>query len=337
MPTLETLRFFREPLLGGLLALAVSAAILLLDWIWARRGAAVPRPRLGALAVGSGYAAGQIAMAGWPMPPSEAVHRLLYLTLGATVLAVCLVPRPSAGPGGWAWRLALLLAAWAYLLLAGVVAWFGWTAAIGWLLGAGAIGIAVWYCLADIDAERSGPFPPLLLLALCLGSAAVLAGSHNAVLGQLAGILAAALLPALLRAGCPPAFVLGPGAVQVVTVALPGMWLIGAFNEVPASRLLLLALVPAVAWLLRGWSASRLGTLARGMVCLIPIAVALALVLPTASGETDEANSYPVSLPAAHGGSQPRPAEPGTAAPPVSTDAEEDNPFRRFTAPTTEK
>lgn len=226
----------------GLPAL-MSAAVLLMSWPLTRlartaRSASWPM----ALALGTGCAAGQVAIEGGrAFPPREAADRLFSLMLAAVVLSLL---------DGWrSWPRWLRGAVGASLWLA--VVWYLLPPAIrkeasrgelvSWLAGLG-LGGLLFAAVLSLTARR---FPdalvPLILLIVSAGTVGVLSRGHSVTLTQLAGVFVAALVPLLIRSTLRPAVVL---PTLPVLVLLLGLWLRSHFYDYeppPAMSFLLLA------------------------------------------------------------------------------------------------
>jgi hypothetical protein len=214
------------------LAAALSGLLSLLGWLLRRR-AATPESAdgAGALAVGGGYVAGYAWVAGWPpLPPREALHRLFWVAAAAVVLGLLGFGMPR---GKVLLRLLppALLTGVAVLLLGPRVgsAWDGLTGAavLGTLVAAG---LVLWALSSKDGAAPAVPVLPVA--ATVLATAPVLVLSGSAMLGELAGVLLAALVPTLWRTS----------AAGIATVLLAGLWLAGLFTtDLPPVCILLLA------------------------------------------------------------------------------------------------
>jgi hypothetical protein len=223
---------------------AVSAALLLVSWpLWRRAATAEARAWPLALAIGLGYAVGQVRIEGWrPFPPREAADRLWYLTLVAVLISVFDLWRYWPTWLRWGLRASLWLAVvWSVLPPAirkegsqvAVWAWFG---------GLGLAGLIFWAVLAHSARRQPGALVPPIVLIVSTGTAGVLHAGHSLKLTQLAGIVAATLLPVLIRSFCNP-----PAAMTTTPVAvlLPGLWLLSYFysdDAPPVTSFALLAL-----------------------------------------------------------------------------------------------
>ncbi len=308
------LEWFRDPLRGAGAAAGLSALVLGFDLVRPRSTRTWP----GAASVGGGTLVGLLAAEPWPhFPPAESLDRLMVLVLIATVLG--LAPGLIPGRSRWVLRLALLLVAWAFLLLKPVAAWKGWPLAAAFLAVSSVGMLAIWQALDRVASEDDGAPGSTLLVALALATATVLSLSYNARLGLWAGVLAVALAPVVGRALVCPAFRPGPGASCVLAILFGGFWLTGWFHDVPAGPLLLLAAVPVV------WQAA--GSLtrpwARTALALTPAVLAVILVW-TRQQPPDREYDLP---PPTSRSSPAAPLEPAPSA------GEENDPFRQLTRP----
>ena len=96
--------------------------------------------------------------------------------------------------------------------------------------------------LALTARHMPGATLPLILLLVSASTAGVLSHGHSFALTQLAGVLAASLLPILVRSACRPPVIM---ATTPVMVLLPGLWLRSYFYDYeppPAMCFLLLAI-----------------------------------------------------------------------------------------------
>jgi hypothetical protein len=238
------LSFYSQPLLYGALLPAVAvAAVLLLTWRPWRRDLPPERTAWGVgLALAAGYLVGHVGIDGRPpWPPREATDWLWYLTFAAGALslldgwrlcptwlrwppraalwlgAVWVLARPSLGPGD---------------------------ATVPTLLVAGAAGLLFWAALAALARRLPGPALPLALLPAAAGTAVLLYRCHSAKLAQLAGVVAAALLPVLARSCVRPTLTM---ATAPVALLLPGLWLTGYCYCDPPAPPASLALLAAAA------------------------------------------------------------------------------------------
>ena len=262
--------FWVKPLLlGAGLPFLVSLAVLALTR--RRRTASGKSPSwAGALAVGGGYLAGQVALLGWPpVPPLERVDWLWYLAAAAVAVGTLEALLPSWDWLRWGLRAPLGGAVLLLLLLPLLKTW-GRGEMVAWLAGLGAAGLVFWAAL-DSLARRGPGTGPLLLVVLALGSTLVLLWSGSALFAQLGLALTASLAGSLVVAWWAPSLPPARGIATVVGVLLPGTWLLGYFYaEVPAASAVLLAAALPVAALgqvrpvrerLRPWQAFALRAL----------------------------------------------------------------------------
>lgn len=210
-----------------------------------------------ALAVGLGYAAGQVGIHGWPsLALSVPVKDGLFYV--AVVAALCGTVRAA---DRLAVRVVLCAALPWYLLdfmrqhhWDGVQTW-SWSAG----LAAGVLGL--WSGLERLARARPGPTLPLAWAAVCSCAGAALHLSGSASLAQLAGALAVPLGLAWLVSLRQPGLTLAGGGVRCVALLFAGLLLAGHFaSELPGASALLLAaslLGPALGSLARGPRARR--------------------------------------------------------------------------------
>ena len=147
---------------------------------------------------------------------------------------------------------------------------------------AGVLGGAVWTGVEEAGRRRPGPAVPLALLVASAGLGGVLALSGSVLLGQLAGVLAAALGAVTVAAWWRPSASVAGGAGVVVLVH-GGLTLAGlVYADVPplAAALAMLAPLGALACLLpaaagrRRTAAPALAALAAGLPILLAVGLA---------------------------------------------------------------
>jgi hypothetical protein len=246
LPDETALSFYSQPVRGGIVLPALAAALALaLTWRPWRRDPAPERTAWGVgLALAAGYLVGHVGVEGGrpPWPPREAVDRLWYLTFAAAALSLL---------DGWG-----RCQAWLRWLLQGAL-WLGavWLLAppalrraggeaVPMLLGLGATGLLFWAALAAVARRLPGAALPLTLFPTAAGTAVLLYRCHSARLAQLAGVVAAALLPVLARSCARPALTV---ATAPVVLLLPGLWLLAHFYCDPPAPVTSLALLAAAA------------------------------------------------------------------------------------------
>lgn len=273
-------------LLGIGLPAGVSAAALLIACRpWQRRPVSHDRADrrarcAGALAIGLGYLAGHVAIAGWPgLNPAEAMQWLLHLAAVAMWLSIKESLYP--GPPWYHWTARALLvgvAAWVLLhpLIAGNQSMALHEA---WIWGITGASMLVWTTLDRLAERHDGPPVSAMLLLLATGTSGVLMISTSALLSQLAGALAAALGVCCVFAWRYRSTACSQSAASVALPLLAALWIIGYYYvDVPLLSVALLSLTPILAWLAEaipvvqggGWRAGAV----RVASCLMPVAFA---------------------------------------------------------------
>lgn len=238
---------------GIALPVALSAALLaVIARPWRRDNSARAQRTAALLAIALGYVAGHVGLFGWPaFPPVESWQWLVYLALTAGLVGVLagLALIPDWLHRGLAWLL-LAIAPWLLLKILLPAEWS--TLHIrAWLGGFSIAFIAFWTSLDALARRRPGPAMPLILLITISAGSFVLLESANARLAQLAGVLAAAIVPALIVATWRPGVSLAGGAALVTGIVLCGLLATGHANnygDVPAIAFVLIAAAPTLAW-----------------------------------------------------------------------------------------
>jgi hypothetical protein len=202
-----------------------------------------------AVGLALGFAAGQVALVGWPgLFPVDATYRLLHLALAGAAVGVGEVLWKDKAPVLWVLRStlgALVLG----LLLRSVMehTWEG-SEAIFWLVGLFVAILGFGAALQHL-AQTTRSLELVVLLVLLISAASIgLVFAHSAFLGQLGGALAAGLggvgVVMLVR----PATRLSPGGIPVVTAVFTALLLCGYFfATLPAVSAVLLWLAPGAA------------------------------------------------------------------------------------------
>lgn len=225
---------------------AVIAGVLVL--LLSRRGERASGLGV-ALGLAFGFAAGQVALVGWPdLLPVDATYRVFHLALAGAVVGVCEALWKDKAPLLWALRAALAALVLGFLLRSVMEhTWEGNEDAF-WLSGLFVAVLVFTVLLGQLARTTRGIELPLLLVLLISAGSASLVLGHSAFLGQLAGALAATLgavgVVALLR----PSIRLAPGGVPVVTAVFSALVFCGYFfATLPASSAVLLGLAPGAA------------------------------------------------------------------------------------------
>ncbi|HWG46191.1 MAG TPA: hypothetical protein VN688_25750 [Gemmataceae bacterium] len=245
-----------------------------------------------ALALGLGCAAGQIGVEGWrSFPPREVADRLFYLTFVAVALSILRSWRSCLG-----WLLGTLRAIFWLVLV-----WFVLPPSLrkeasggvlaSWIAGLGMAGLFFWVILGFTARRLPGTTLPLILLIVSTGTVGVLYRGHSVTLTQLAGTLAAAFLPILMRSVCWPPIIMATAPIMVL---LPGLWLRSYFYDyeppptlsfallAAATLMGVLGLIPGIR-LLAPWQKCLLCAVAASL--LAAEAVSVAYEVPSAKPE----------------------------------------------------
>jgi hypothetical protein len=212
----------------------------------------------GALAIGAAYLAAYVGLLGAPLlVPIQSRDWFPYFAVGAVVLGICRslwVSRPFVR---WLIR-TLLLAAILMVLLRSQMRKEEWREDILWIGTLELAGLALWANLDGLAKHHSGVWLCLLLCVMAMGSGLVALLSGSALLGQLAGALAAAFGGLLVVEVFIKASDLTSGTIPVAVVLLGSIWLTGCYyGEVPPRAALLLWASPAAAWIGRFWHRGR--------------------------------------------------------------------------------
>lgn len=228
-------------------AVSVTVGVLLIAQM-------VPASRHGrgalALALGLGYAFGQLLFRGLALPPVEAVDRVFYLAAAVAVAgAIGESWVATAGPC-WCWLGRFCVTAVALWFLLGPLVGGSWTQQES-AVRLGMLGV-VWLLAwgnASALAERLGPDLGLPLVMVAIGVVVVNGLSGSIVLATLGIAAVAVLATGWVVGGTGPTISWDNAAVGVVVMVLGGLLTVGLFyGEVPPLSALLLAVAPAGAW-----------------------------------------------------------------------------------------
>jgi hypothetical protein len=284
-----------RPILWGVLVPAVvSGAVLALDWgPWRREGGRRGGDRVGAVALGGGFIAGQVGLVGVPpFPPIDATHVLVYLALVGTGLGLWLGPRPATGPLGWLLRGAASLSAPAWLLRPLLTHRFELWSGVLWIGGLAFGTLALWIALEALAKRPPGSVGFLVPLVTASGGAVALLLSGSALVAQFAGVLAAALGPATVMASLRPRASLA-SAAPVEAILLSALWIAGLFYvEVPAWSALLLGVAPIAASAARLLAQRKLSPGAAGALAVLAAFASTAAAVAVAYREAPEGRLY---------------------------------------------
>lgn len=243
---------------AGLTGVGLAALVAALElWIGGRRGCA--------LALGTGYALGHAAVRGWlgaspvpiPVPPVDVIDWLPWLALAAGFWGLI---EASSRRWRWRWLGRLVLTGAVLGLVLGPLARNGWSWPVlaARLVGLGVGVLWVWGLLDARDERLAGGALLTVLAMVAGGSSLALALSGSLVLGELAGVLTAAVVALRFGLGRDPGSTAARGLMAVVVVVLAGLLLAGRFySETPTSAALVLAVAPLAAWIDRPGPLSR--------------------------------------------------------------------------------
>jgi len=286
--------FLKPFLFGVLLPAVVSGIAFVVAWRpWQRDAPVANGIWGGAIALSVGYVAGHAGLLGWPpFPPVEATQWLVYLALASGVFGLIIALWHESTWLRWGLRL-LLSGVMPWLILHAVLK-YRWQPIEGvvWLVGLGVAIFGFWLMLNALAERFRGASTPLVLLVVATGGSVTLLLSGSAMLGQLGGVLTAALGASLVIAWWNPKLSLAHGATSVVAILLAGLWMSGYFYaEVPVVSALLLVVSPATAWIGQVEAIQRLGgwkvALIRAAVVCIPVAIAVAIPLVASLSSAD--------------------------------------------------
>lgn len=259
-------------ILAALVPAAVAAVLLALVFrVWRRGSAAGGAHGSIPVALAAAFCSGAVLLYGWPtVPPVAATDWLFLLLVGVAALAA--VDASWRAPTAVRWLVGLAVSLAVPRLLFQQMLTHTWTGADGWIW-TGSLGVAlfvVWTGLETLASRVPGPFLPLALTLVASTAALALLTSGSALLGQLAGALAAGLGALFLLTLLRRDLAIARGGVAVPAVALGGLVGIGYFYaELPWTAALLLLGAPLLGWLgelrplrrLGPWSALAIRTL----------------------------------------------------------------------------
>ena len=256
-------------------------------WVGRRLPATLSRAVL-APALGLAYLVGHGGVAGLPsFPPVTSTQALFWLV----VVAVGVGAWEATRREGSVRVVGAIRVVFVGLLLALMVrsmVVYHWTPtqSVLWIAGLAVLLLLVWAAHARLHEVT----PPVAMkIAWCLafaGSAIALALSHSALLGQLAGVMAAAVFGALVAGGRSQES--GAAGVAVLLVVHAGLLVSGTFYaDLEPFRALALAVVPLAAVLgnLRPWRSDLVRSLVVGGAVVILLAPVIVLLAIDAAGE----------------------------------------------------
>lgn len=231
-----------------------------------------------ALALAAGYAAGHIGIAGTPRwVPISATGWLVHVAAIAMIAAVLQIALGAHPWAAWGVRIAAALVS-AYLILRVPVRsqWSGGysIAAIGAVTASTSIASRAF----ERAASHTGALTMLAALGITAGgSAGILVLSGTALIGMLAGALAAAVGTAFVVEWAAPGSTNAAAAAPVLAGVLVATWTIALlFADMPTAAAPFLVASPAALWLAARLARDRLGPRLATAVCLVAISLPLA-------------------------------------------------------------
>lgn len=266
-------------------ALVAGAIWLIAGRLW-RRPPASTLVYGGALAVAVSFGAGHLVLMGWPpFPPVTAVHSLVYAGLIAGVVGVAEAGWRSHWALRWGIRALLALGAawWQFKTLAE----HSWTTmqTIGWLLTVTASIGTAWEALDTFAKRHPDIRTPLLFWMFACGASIGLVFGASAMLGQLAGCIAAACGAAVVLTIWSRNFPLDRGAAGLFAfITLGLLWQGYFYAALPLTSTCLLIVAPLTAFAIDTCIPSKTRTFYRlsavfgGIIVTVGAAVVLAYI-----------------------------------------------------------
>ena len=287
-------------IMAAILVPAVVAGITwVISWRMWRRRSLAPRGHWGgAVGIGLGFVSANMVLVSWPpFPPNTAAQWLVYLAVAASALA--LYEGKLRRSPAWLWRFRFALSAVFMLILLRSMIMYTWTdpQALFWIAIIIPTTASVWKYLDDLAKRRTGAALPMSLWLVCAVAGVCLLVSGSALLGQLAGALAAMLGAAVLLGLWARGFTLSGGGISVFVLLYAGLLWQGCFySELPIASGGLLFVAPLAAWVGEMQAIARLSpkkaALARLTATAIPLAIAAALAFWAAGGVQMERYDY---------------------------------------------
>jgi hypothetical protein len=251
---------------GMLVPAGMTAGVLIAGWRLARHAMSARDSRswAGPIATGAGFAAGYLALFGWPgFPPAEAADWLVFLALPLAALGLVAAYLQMAMPLR-AVLLAIAVPAVLWILARPLLTarepMAGDTFAR--LMIASGAGVVSLVALDGLSGRASALRQSAILLAAAVPAAAALVLAGSLRYAEIAAILAASEAGALAAYLVLGHAALARGSVFVVGTLLGGLlWCGHSYADLATSDALLLAAAPNMAWLayLVPWRIGRLG------------------------------------------------------------------------------
>ena len=287
-------------IMAAILVPAIVAGITwVISWRMWRRRSLAPRGHWGGtVGIALGFVSANVVLVSWPpFPPNTAAQWLVYLAVAAS--ALMLYEGKSRRNPSWLWRFRFTLSAAFMLILLRSMIMYTWTdpQALFWIAAIIPTTAAVWKYLDDLAKRRTGAALPISLWLVCAVAGFCLLVSGSALLGQLAGALAATFGAAIVLGLWARGFTLSGGGISIFTLLYAGLLWQGCFySELPIASGVLLFVAPLAAWVGEMQSIARLSpkktALARLTATAVPLAIAVALSVWAAGGVQTELYDY---------------------------------------------
>jgi len=203
----------------------------------------------GSLAIAVSFFTGYLALMSWPpFPPATAVHSLVYAGMAAGIVGIAESRWRSHWAVRWAIRAAIAAAAaWAQF---GMLAEHTWSGAqtFGWITTVILTICVVWDSIDTLASRRENVTTPMMMWFLACASSVTLVFGASALLGQLAGCVAAACGAAVILTIWSRNFPLDRGAAGLFAFIIVNLlWQGHFYAELPLMSLALLILAPVAA------------------------------------------------------------------------------------------
>jgi hypothetical protein len=271
-------------------ALVAAITAMVIGFAARRLGFAGAGQAAVALALGAGTLVAQFAVA-WPhVPPIEVTDRLPWLV--GVVMLLGLLESIAPSPAWARWENRVLVGILVLALVLGPVLGPEWPSRRDLAVEGGLVlGILfAWTSLEGLATHRSTAVLGPALLVVAESTAAALLLSGSVVLGRVGGGLAAALGAVWVLSWWLPDQSLSRGGTPVLTATIAALLIVGVvYSGLGLAPAILLAAAPLAAWLGFAGPARRLASwqsaLLAAILCLMPAAVAVALVLKASPGE----------------------------------------------------
>lgn len=265
-----------------LLPAVIAGVVWLVSYrLWDRHAPAENGHWGGAIAFGFGYLAGHAALVSWPgFPPSSAEEWLAAL---GVPLAIIAANERFWGAKPWAaWPvrvICLMLFIWPQSLSLFEYRWSPRETML-WLGGMAVAVSILWELTERLARRRAGFMLPAILWLVTVAASIALVWTGSAMLGQLAGALAAILGAAVVLTLWAPKLSLAFGAVSMWVLLFTGLLWQGRFySELGLGSAVCFLAAPVFAWAGEWPALQAKPAWTRGAVRLIAVLIPLAIGL----------------------------------------------------------